>query len=256
MNQHPFTVKHYCYILKVAIENGYNFAGFFGKQSRKQIILRHDIDNDIVMAHRMAELEEEAKVKATYLVMIRSANYNAFEGRNVRLLREIAAMGHDIGLHFSLIDHPDRKSRHFELPKLIISDAVVLEGLLGLPVRVFGFHNPTDRVHYQISVPGLINTYEPRFFDTIPYLSESNMHWQSGCPCQLFVDSTIEKAQLLVHPLSYGADLRSDRDVLLHFLHVRFRDLFDYNVKQNRVLRKKMLSMGETVRLILNGDEE
>ncbi|MBL8377357.1 MAG: hypothetical protein JNM79_05790 [Burkholderiales bacterium] len=243
---HPFTIEHYGRILAAVGAAGFRYS-FFHEMSHpigRRLYLRHDIDNDVAMAYRLALVEAQAGAHATYLVMLRSANYNVAEKRNVLHMRQIAAMGHEVGLHFSLIDHPDEEA---ELVPLIQRDARTLEDLLGLPVRVFGFHNPSEPTQYKVDVPGLVNTYASQFFDEALYISESNMRWRTGCPCETLRSSARDAVQLLVHPLSYAADLSSDRDVLLHFLDLRLTDLLEYNVAQNRVLRESGLSRDDVV---------
>ncbi len=74
---HPFTLAHYRRILMAARAAGYRFASFLEPPvgGDKRVYLRHDIDNDVGMARRMAAGEAELGVRATYLVMLRSANY-------------------------------------------------------------------------------------------------------------------------------------------------------------------------------------
>lgn len=244
-DSHPFTLPHYRAILDSASRAGYRFATFAGPDAHgRRIYLRHDIDNDVPAAHRMARLEEESGVRATYLVMLRSANYNPAEARNVRLLREMAGMGHELGLHFSLVDHPDG-GRDGSLTDLIARDAELLGQLIDRQVRVFGFHNPADEADYRIEVPALVNTYAARFFDDACYVSESNMRWRKGCPCETLQACDLEVVQLLVHPLSFADELSSDRDVLMYFLGVKLADLLEYNASQNRVLREDGLRMAD-----------
>lgn len=238
-NNHPFNYRHYVEILTSAAHAGYEFLTFCKEKTdeRKCIYIRHDIDNDVSIALRMARIESEMGVRATFLVMLRSANYNAAEGRNIKMLHEMAAMGHDLGLHFSLVDHPEYRQTH-DLVELIQRDAELLGSLLGQPIAVFGFHNPTEGGQYKIEVPGLINTYNAKFFEEAHYLSESNMTWRNGCPCEIFATGLHDKVQMLIHPLSFAEELSSDQDVLMYFLNHKVADLLEYNVSQNRVLRE------------------
>ena len=247
MSDHTFTWDRYRDILAAGLEAGYSYTSFCDNADGKRIYLRHDIDNDIAVAHHMAVLEKEMGVKATYLVLIRSANYNAAEGRNLRMLAEMAEMGHDIGLHFSLEDHPQCDRGH-DLSELIRSDADLLAMLLGNPVTVFGFHNPTDTNQFQMDVFGMVNTYADRYFKDVYYMSESNMHWRDGCPSEKLLSGRHEIIQLLVHPLSYAGDLATDYDVLVHFLELKLSDLFEYNLRQNRVLREAEYSIGDVLK--------
>lgn len=245
-SKHPFNLSHYAEIISVGIRAGYKWSTFCTKvaSNEKNIFLRHDIDNDISAAHRMARLESGLGVHATYLVMLRSSNYNPAEGRNIRMLQQMAEMGHDLGLHFSLVDHP-KPGRAEDLAGLIRRDAELLGSLLGCPIPVFGFHNPADDGQYKIEVPGLVNTYAAEFFDEAYYLSESNMRWRKGCPCETLSACSHHRVQLLVHPLSFAEELSSDRDVLIHFLRLKLEDLLDYNVSQNRVLREEGIRVAD-----------
>jgi len=243
---HPFNFRHYAEILLAGKKAGYEYSLFReGNPARgKRIFLRHDIDNDITLAHRMARIEREMGVRATYLVMLRSANYNPAEARNLRMLYQIAEMGHDVGLHFSLVDHPESRPAE-NLAGLIQGDAELLGSLLGRPVPVFGFHNPTDGGQYKIEVPALVNTYAAEFFDDAYYISESNMRWRKGCPCETLLTCTHSRVQLLVHPLSFAEELSTDRDVLMHFLHLKLVDLLEYNVSQNGTLRQEKIGAAD-----------
>ena len=81
------------------------------------------------------------------------------------MLRDMMDMGHEVGLHFSKIDHPER-DRSENVRKLIEQDANILSSIIGKKIKVFGFHNPeTDG--FQIEVNGLINSYSRRFL-TMP----------------------------------------------------------------------------------------
>jgi hypothetical protein len=250
-SDHRFTWEHYCYILRTGLDAGYRYIGFNDHPDGKIVYLRHDVDNDIGIAYRMAGVEYEMGVKSTYLVMIRSANYNLAESRNLHMLEEMVEMGHEIGLHFSLVDHPARDREH-DLPELIRRDANILSMLLGREVRVFSFHNPTDGGQFQVEVPGLINAYHNKFFREAFYISESNMRWRDGCPCDVLVRDGHNAVQILIHPLSFADDLSSDDDVLIHFIRIKLADILKYNIGQNRTHREKGLSMREVLQQISN----
>ncbi len=247
---HPFTTEHYRSILETAQKAGYEFRLFDQSPAQQTIHLRHDIDNDIAVALDMAKLEATLGIKSTYLVLIRSANYNALERNNAQMLGEMMALGHEVGLHFSLVDHPQRDASVDELPALIRADADLLSGILGRPVSVFGFHNPEKKEQYKVEVPGLTNAYNDAFTDQVFYYSESNMQWREGCPCILLSEKRYDRFQLLVHPLSFFADLKSDRDVVLQFLSIRMKDLLEYNVSQNRVLQKQGLGLPDAIEFL------
>ena len=248
---HPFTWDHYREILSVGLEQGYRCVRFCDDpldysgrsvKGEKRLYLRHDIENDIAAARQMAAIEHEAGICSTYFVLLRSANYNPAERRCVHMLEEIRDMSHDVGLHFSLVDHP-ALDIEYDLENLIREDADLLSRILCSSIRVFSFHNPPADGRISQSVDGLINTYAASYFQHTYYVSDSNVHWHRGCPCQLLRDGSHEAIQLLTHPNAYSGNFSSDHDVLLHFLRNKITELLAYNTAQNRVLQRDPWSM-------------
>jgi hypothetical protein len=240
---HPFTRDHYRAILTSALDSGYRFALFDERASGPTVYLRHDVDNSVADALEMARLDADLSVRSSFLFLLRSANYNPFTADNVTRIRKIARLGHAIGLHFS-DENEDRESFHSSsLPERIGKDARLLSEGLDLPITFFSFHNPAGKEDFQVEIPGLINTYRHEFFDDAKYLSESNFRWREGCPCLLFREMRYRTLQLLVHPMTYAADLRDDRDALLHFLYAKMLELKSVNEAQNRTLQASPLDL-------------
>lgn len=106
--QMPFTHSAYRNMLQILKERGYGFCGYgdWGGVG-KPVILRHDIDFDPIAALAMAELESSEGVRSTYFVLLRTDFYNPLERGNVERLREIARLGHDIGLHYDETQYED-----------------------------------------------------------------------------------------------------------------------------------------------------
>lgn len=254
-SEHPFTWDHYRHILSVGIEQGYHYVRFCDDPlegdrrcatNEKRLYLRHDIENDIAAACHMAAIEHEAGIRSTYCVLLRSANYNPAERRCVRMLDEIRDMGHDVGLHFSLIDHPALGRSHV-LEDLVREDADILSRVLQSDVRVFSFHNPPADERISHPVDGLINAYAERYFRDAYYMSDSNLYWHRGCPCQILNGSSHDVIQLLTHPNAYSGEFSTDHDVLMYFLHNKIADLLAYNTENNRVLRQDPWSMKDVL---------
>lgn len=232
-----FTFAEYSAILLAARASGYRFARFADpvtarpSEPERVVYLRHDIDNCVESALLMAELEARLEARSTYFTMVRSDNYNPFTGENVRRLRRICELGHEVGLHFSGAEHePAEMAR--DPAACIRRDAALLEDALGAPVRAFSFHNPTEMGPYTIDVPGLVNAYADRFFADARYMSESNMRWGHGSPETVLATGEYPVVQILVHPLSYREDFRSDRDVLMWFLRDKVAQLLELNAAQ------------------------
>ena len=79
-----FTHTSYREFLRVLARNGYLFAPFGDAEillesgNRPFILLRHDIDFDLEAAARMARIEQEEGLRATYFFLIRTLHYNLF----------------------------------------------------------------------------------------------------------------------------------------------------------------------------------
>jgi hypothetical protein len=242
-----FTIEAYQSILHAVRAHGYVFGRFTDPRPEPTahvVYLRHDIDNSIESALRMAEIEARVGAVSTYLTMVRSANYNPFTRESVRALRGIHDLGHEVGLHFTADEH-EPQALQDDLAALIRADARLLEEAVGTPVRVFSFHNPADRRQFGVEVTGLVNAYADRFYTDACYVSESNMRWRHGSPVDVLAERRHRIVQVLVHPLSYRADFKSDRDVLLWFLGDTVQRLLSLNVGQNRVLREQEVSLAD-----------
>lgn len=234
---HPFTIEHYKEILSAILASDYRVSLFSEADLPEKVIyIRHDIDNDIGVAHHMASVESEMGMQSTYLVLLRSGNYNPAERENYIFLRQMMDMGHEIGLHFSMIDHP-ALGHDEDVTKLVRQDADLLSSIIDAPINIFGFHNPGEADDPQVSVEGLINTYDRQYFDHAFYASESNMAWKKGCPCQFPDGITENVVQILIHPLTYAAHHTSDFDVLVHFIRLKLEYLIEYNAQANATLR-------------------
>jgi len=109
--------------------------------SKPFCLVRHDIDVSPTRALAVARIEAELGVRATYTVLLSSRFYNAFESKVRDALREIAALGHDIGLHFDAAWHGI--ADECALADALEREAQVLARLLnGPPIRMFAFHDP------------------------------------------------------------------------------------------------------------------
>src|SRR5262249_51034367 len=124
-----------------------------------EIFLRHDVDLSLAAAVRLAELEAERDVTATYFLMTRSVFYNLASEEGERTLEHLRALGPRVGLH-AAPPHIDFDARF---------DAVL------------AWHNP-DPEFMNEPVDGLVNVMSTPWFDRSHYRSDSNQHWRSGDP--------------------------------------------------------------------------
>ena len=75
-----FTYRHYSEILQMGRGEGYQFSSFLETSDRgKRIYLRHDIDISIENSLKIATIEKENEVIATFFLQMNSPFYNIFE---------------------------------------------------------------------------------------------------------------------------------------------------------------------------------
>jgi hypothetical protein len=172
-----FDLTHYAEILEAAKAGGYRFTTFGEPPSRRDVFLRHDVDLSLDAALRMAALEAEHGVRATYLLMTQSVFYNLASREGVDALDRLRALGHAVGLH-AVYPNVELDARF---------DPVV------------SWHNP-DAEYMSKTIPGAINVYAEPYFAPPTYRSDSNQHWRAGCPHEELRGGGFPWLQILVHP--------------------------------------------------------
>ena len=98
-----FTLNIYRQLLLNLLENKYSFLTFEEfilnkKELEKIVVLRHDVDKLPLNSLQTALIEHELKIKGTYYFRIGK------ESNDPDVIKQIAAMGHEIGYHYENID--------------------------------------------------------------------------------------------------------------------------------------------------------
>ena len=95
-----FTLLHYRELLSLA-KQCFTFCFYKDFESLpNQLLWRHDIDFSIGNALVLAEIEAENNIQSTYFLLLHSPFYNLMDSRHLSIIKQIIALGHDIGLHF------------------------------------------------------------------------------------------------------------------------------------------------------------
>ena len=190
-----FTLDAYAALLDKAVAR-YQFVLFGdGSNTDGRALWRHDIDFSPHRALVMAELEAVRGVRASYFVQLTSVYYNALEPEISAILRRMADLGHDIGLHFEPAGDAPEERLAFE--------ARTLEGALDTSVRVFSLHNPTtyDAARFEANeVAGLINASAPVWLHDFVYCSDSNGMWRYRALADVVADTATRNIFALTHP--------------------------------------------------------
>ncbi len=182
-------------MLDAAVRGGYRFVHFDHEPQPGEIFLRHDVDLVLDAAVRMAELEAEHEISATYFLMTRSVFYNLDSREGETTLERLRGLGHRVGLH-AVHPHVDFDDR-FD--------------------PVLAWHNP-DPKYVNHPVDGLVNVMTPPWFDRDHYRSDSNQHFRSGDPTDALARAEFEWLQLLIHPEIWafeGARMRETMESML-----------------------------------------
>lgn len=180
-------------------------ARFTDELPEKALLLRHDIDDRPKWIEPMARVEAERGAVSTYCLQVRSRFY-ALDDEADRAVRTLLDCGHELGLHF---DSSDMTSDD-EVLEGVFREARVLEERYDTPVRVVSFHMPGVRAVGHLDVAPLVNTYAPRFFTDIAYLSDSNQNWRGKDPEAELRAAT--RIQFLTHPTLWSG--RRLREIL------------------------------------------
>ncbi|MBI2654849.1 hypothetical protein HYX06_00295 [Candidatus Woesearchaeota archaeon] len=201
-----FTLEHYTNTLKKALSLGYTISkleDYPNKIKRKKIIfLRHDVDFDLKLALRMAVTEHKLGIKSTYFIRMH-APYNIFFYPNYKALRDIASMGHEIGLHhegnFSILFNENEKD-------MIRREKAILEMVANTSIKGISSHESLKSNLSSDVNPDILNNlvfaydaYSPKFTKDIKYISDSAARWHEGCMCG-FIASETPKLCVLTHP--------------------------------------------------------
>lgn len=195
-----FTLARYAELLAVMREEGYAFARFteLDAVTGRAVLLRHDVDFDPRFVAPMSALEREAGAVATYCVQPDSENYEVDAPETHTAVRALLADGHELALHFDAT----RTADDGEVARGAAEQARALSERFGAPVRVVSWHQQGRRGAGHVALPdGLVNTYAPRFFDEIGYVSDSNQHWR-GKDLEAILRAGEQRVlQVLTHPM-------------------------------------------------------
>jgi hypothetical protein len=193
-----FSAAGYRALIRALLKRGYAVRGFVDADpGARHLILRHDIDMSIEAALPLAEMETSLGVGASYFVLLRSELYSPFAPSGLSALKRIAALGHEIGLHFDAALYPETA-----LESAAEHECAILEAMTEGPVRTISFHRPAPSLLGRVgTLAGRRHAYEPRFFRDMGYCSDSRGRWRHGRPLDHPAIAEGRALQLLTHPI-------------------------------------------------------
>ena len=176
-----FTLAKYKFLLDILAANEYNFQtveDFIISPLSKVVILRHDIDKMPLNALEFAKLEKSKDIYATYYFRIIPDSFVQ------SIIREIAALGHNIGYHYEDVDLCKG-----DIDKAFLSFKTNLEKLRKIaPVKTICMHGSPlskydnirlwDKYNYR-DEDIICEPYLDIDFNKVLYLTDTGRRWNS-----------------------------------------------------------------------------
>lgn len=195
-----FTLSNYSKLLAIAKQN-YDFVLYTNesKPTNKSIILRHDLEFSIPIALKMAHIEANQGIQATYFLQIHSDFYNAFDRSNYDAIKEIISLGHKLGLHFDA--HFWGITKEEELEPKILLDKETIEKHFDVKIETISFHitNPFLMTCDKETYSGLINVYSKYYKTQVGYCADSTGYWRFEILEDKLLEAKDVYFQLLIH---------------------------------------------------------
>jgi len=207
MTAERYSLDAYRKVILALAESNREF-GPFTAPPQPGVLLRHDVDYCLPTAARIAEVNRDAGVRATFFVLVSSPLYTIFAKAERNALRTIVEAGQFVGLHYhhtgGELNHK-RLNREFDALRLIVPEAQ----------RVVAWHNPEGELaplNKKADQLDFISAYAPPFFGDSVYVSDSNCR---NTPEQIAAFGRKDGkgcTQILLHPLIWvhgGNDMQT-----------------------------------------------
>jgi hypothetical protein len=196
------------------------------------LIVRHDVDLSLERAVAVGEVEQDAGVRATFLVMVDSPLYDLDAPGARAALAALREQGHDVGLHMDLGPRGERAGlRIADVTPEVEACRDRLAAVLGAEVRSISFHRPADPLVAALApvseVCGMVNAYAAPLMRC--YLADSAGAWRHGDPRPLLREPPCDTVQLLVHPFWWGERHMGAADRLEAFYRERAAGLAPFD---------------------------
>ena len=236
-NDEDFTYSNYRELLKMA-KSGWKICDYRNIDwGEKFIVWRHDVDYSLNCSLKLAKVEQEVGVKATYFINPHSEFYNIAELSQHRMMKEILSYGHDLGLHFDAAFHEIKSEKDLHI--LVAKESSYLESLFGVKPIAFSFHNPVSEnlASEADEYGGLKNCYSKRFKGEVGYCSDSNGYWRFRRLYEVLKERNDARLQVLTHPGWWQDEPAPPRQRIFRIAYgraVATMDLYDRGLDHHR----------------------
>lgn len=208
-----FTIAHYREIVQLAKDMGFQFILHKDEfePERKDIIWRHDVEFSPDTALKMAQIENDLGVQATYFFQIHSEFYNTLERYMSDILYKIKDLGHHIGLHYD--SHYYNVKDEETLERTLRIDKTYFEQVFNLELDTFSFHETTPFILgcQNDRYGGMLNVYSKKVKDNYQYCADSTGFWRYEVLDEVLRDETVNHLQVLTHDAMWSETVLSPR---------------------------------------------
>lgn len=236
-----FTLDNYQCLIKLAKEKGFYFILHKDEfdPMRKDIIWRHDVEFEPDIALKMAQIEHEESVQATYFFQLHCPYYNVLDPHYREVFHDIKNLGHHVGLHFDSAYWGINDES--QLNDYIILDKEYLEKNMDVEIDSFSFHNTTPFTQscLQYKYGGLINVYSSFFKEHYSYCGDSLGYWRFDRLEDVLKDDKVMHLQVLTHDANWSDEVLSPRKRFAKVMHNHADRLIEGQV--NGLHKKGML---------------
>ena len=218
-----FTLDNYRRLIKLAKEKGFHFILHKDEfvPERKDVIWRHDVEFEPDIALKMAQIEHEEGVSATYFFQLHSPLYNVAEPHYRELFHKIRDSGHCVGLHFDSAYWGITSEE--QLNDYIKIDKEYLEKNMGVEIDTFSFHNNTPFTNscLEYKYGGLVNSYASYFKEHYNYCGDSLGYWRFDRLEDVLNDDKVRHLQVLTHDANWSEEVLSPRKRFAKIMQAR-----------------------------------
>lgn len=197
-----FSLEGYADLVRAFLAAGYRFVGFDSEPAPKTVIMRHDIDFDLAQAARMADIERQLGVTATYFFLLRTEMYNLFSSSGTDHVRAIIAGGHEAGLHFDARAYADISAP--SMRAAVHAEMEAIARWFGVDARYLSFHRPApallEDTEGKLTAP-YRHAYQSVYSRERMYMSDSQGGWRYGHPLDSDAFKSGAPMQILIHPV-------------------------------------------------------
>lgn len=203
-----FTYNHFKETVDLAKNLGFGFYSmhdFLKKRPKnKFIIMRHDVDLSLKHALVMAKTEKSLGINSTYFIRTKGI-FNPFNGKNLKTLKEIAKLGHEIGCHYELGSSISNFKKDFLRQKKKF-ESVLQQKVFGAALHSAKKFNAKSSANKMNFIEPFLSdldleydAYSDIFMRGMKYISDSGYRWREGCMCNHIKKE--KRLCILTHPI-------------------------------------------------------